>query len=164
LVCHENTDNIVKCTTNGCTYCAHNNCHTNWEKCLHCGVTIETPIEFNRITKHRLVDMMSENFMNLVNSYFYNSHDLSLLTKETMATKITIISYPDTEHIYKYKTFGIVEITSSNFRKNLLQFHNKFRVKYIFIDSKFTFQDHSDEIWNNGGSHWIGKHDAQIKW
>jgi len=121
-------------------------------------------MNYKRITKNTLISMMQDEHMNLINSYFYNSHDLSILVKETLATKITVISYPDNDNIYTYRTFGIDEVVAANFRDMLLKFHKELRTKYIFIDSKCTTKDHSDEIWNNGGSQLIGKHDAQIKW
>lgn len=164
LICQESTDNIINCTSQGCSYHAHEKCHQQWSKCLYCSDYCPTLMNYKRITKNTLISMMQEEHMNLINSYFYNSHDLSILVKETLATKITVISYPVNDNIYTYRTFDIDEVVAANFRDMLLKFHKELRTKYIFIDSKFTTKDHSDEIWNNGGSEWIGKYKMQIKW
>lgn len=164
LICHETTDNIIYCTSRGCSYHAHEKCHQLWGKCLYCSVCHPTVMNYKRITKNKLISMTKEEHMNLINSYFYNSHDLSILAKETLATKITVISYPDSDNIYTYVTFDIDEIVAANFRDLLLKFHKELRTKYIFIDNKSTTKDHSVEILNNGGSEWIGKYKMQIKW
>jgi len=165
LVCHENTENIVKCSSRGCTYRTHEKCHEKWDKCMHCGDFNVSTNKFKLSSKHTLVKIVDENHMNLINNYFYNAHDLLLLVKEKMATKLIIISYPNNERIYSYMTIEREEIEANNFRETFMKFHNEFRVKYIFMNDNSTEKDKSDEIWKWGsGSNLIGRYSTQIGW
>jgi hypothetical protein len=113
----------------------------------------------------------------LINSYFYNTHDLRIIMNKHKSTSLVIIRYP-IQNMYIYDKLNKEDVDNDSFRGILMAQ----KVKYIFTDintNKYNnieiykdgvniFNDNQIKYNNNeiykDGVNIIGEYDRQIRW
>lgn len=141
LICLEPTYTMHTCqSVNNCIMPVHEHClekyHKHSQKCLYCQFT------YNQDYREKDYIMMNvkelkENlkYKYLINSYFYNSHDLRILVKANNATQITVVSYCK-DGLYTCFNSNVDQINATDFRITLMNFHDKCRTQYVFINNR----------------------------
>ena len=93
----------------------------------------------------------------LINSYFYNTHDLRIFMNKYKSTSLVIVRYP-IESMYNFNKVTKEDVDNVNFRTLLMAQ----RVKYIFINN--IVDKYNDTEICKDAIDFIGKYDCQIKW
>jgi len=141
LICREPTDTTHTCqSVNNCRMPVHEHCltklHEHSPKCLYCHFMYKPDYrEKDYIMTN--TDELKENIKDkyLINSYFYNSHDLRILMKANNAKQITVVSYCN-DGVYTCFNSNVVQSNATDFRIILMNFHDKYRTQYVFIDNR----------------------------
>lgn len=160
MICLESIDSnklTIKCL-NTCETIVHKQCFKNWNKCLICRVQLNNHDVKTNTSLSQVKQLLNQkDTIDLVNSYFYNHHDLKIIMNRHSATKLCIVRYPSLGK-YKIEIFMIDQVKDSSFRNILISE----RVIHIFVDNHV---DQYDNVSISKASvDLVGEYDHQIKW
>jgi len=111
--------------------------------------------KLDMVDKDSLKEILQKYY--LINSYFYNAHDLRIFMNKYKSTSLVIVRYP-IENMYNFNKLTKEDIDNVNFRTLLMAQ----RVKYIFMNN--IVDKYNDTEICKDVVDLIGKYDCQIKW
>jgi hypothetical protein len=133
-VCLEPTTDIVPSETCGCRVPAHAKCCSGIHKCMWCNAWLDL-LKSDEYPPAHLMRLIGEGGYYLVNSYYYNSNDLTIIMEECNSTSALIVSY---DRGTSRRTMTVSSEDTRDqllLRTNLMEFHATYRVQFIFINS-----------------------------
>ena len=163
LICLQPLDKAVD-LSNCCPIKVHGNCLYRWNLINKSCIICKKPQD---LSKHMCLNdlkqfLIDSNLSGLINGYFFNSHDIPMITKDHGSTKLIIVRYPvnNTYQVSCLENQAFQDMMSDP--QCLRQLLMKERVKYIFTDN--YIDDYDKVCLDIGGIAMIGIMPRQIQW
>ena len=138
VICLCPTDHTLSPTTCGCTFPVHESCSTKLYHCVYCNTRFRHDHGISLRTETNLATALMTTPYHLINSYFYNSHDLKILLDQYEGDLLRVVSRVKADGRRYVATIEydspIVSIPTA-FRTQLSNFHESFRVQFIFMSA-----------------------------
>ena len=146
-ICLCPTDHTLSPDTCGCTFPVHEACGAKLYKCVYCNKGFNRADGTSECTEADLTAKLMTAPYHLVNSYFYNSHDLKILLNQYGGDNVHMVSYANAEgnrHVMSVERNSPLVSNPTAFRTQLMNFHKSFRVQFVFMATNLPI-DASDE-------------------
>ena len=148
VICLCPTDHTLSPTTCGCTFPVHDACRTTLTKCVYCRTGFDNHVDGVSVwSEIDLAKALLASKHHLVNSYFYNSHDLKILLDQYDGVLLQLVSYANVDgkrHIVILEYDSPLVADANAMRNLLMKFHRLFRVQFIFMSVANLPIDESD--------------------